>query len=633
MRRSHLLLTAVLVGLITLSALFGVPSLAAGPILEAEPNNTCADAQNIGAVSSAAAVLGQLDGQSSEMPSAGDPPNIDMFRINAAPGAIANVSLTGSSSGGGTLEDPLVGVLDSACAVQALADYGGTGLDAVTIATVPADGVLIIAATSCCDYDLQFGGPGAGSYRLDVVILAPIGGIGGRLVDAETGQSLVPDGFSPAGVDLYTCEAGECSDFPLRSSSIDEQGRFSFAGSANLDSILGGEFRIRAVFGGYTAYVSPIFSVAGGATRDLGDIALTQRRPIGAISGRVVDSRTGEPLTGGGLALQECDDFDCGATVASISPDDQGGFRFEENSIGVPILSGSYRVAYSSFPAYSQSFSAVFTVEPGQSVDVGDLLGERLPALGSVSGRLVDAVTGEPLPGDGEVGAMISLTRCEEFGCFASSGAMFVDSVGRFVILGIEPFSVIAPGRFAINFSGTQYISGQTAPFDVAEDQDLDLGDIPVQPFPLRMLQGSTCADIPADGGRCRHSLRVINGQTTTEDIQVWSTISVTNPASAFNNSIFQPESAERVRLRPGQSREIRFSVMVPANVPAATVSCVSYYLADDTRGFYFQPLNTRSGFCFVKEHDGSFRMVDAEEGRLLAEGVRGPAQGGGRPR
>lgn len=632
MRRSHPLLASVLAGLIALSALFTVPALAAGPIPEAEPNNSCAEAQNIGAVAATATALGQLDGWSSETPNVGDTPNIDMFRLTAAPGSYASVSLTGGSSGAGTLEDPLVGVLSSDCAVQAIADYGGAGLDAATGVTVPADGVLIIAATSCCDYDLQLGGPGAGSYRLDVLISAPIGEISGRLVDGETGLPLAPDGFSPSAVELYTCVEGGCDLSPLRSGSIDEQGRFSFAGSSDQGFILGGDFRIRAVIGGYSNYVSPIFAVAGGVARDLGDIALSPRRPIGPISGRVVDSRTGEPLTGGGLSLVECDGFGCGMTVASLSPDDQGRFRFEESTVGYPLFSGSYRVTYSGFPAYSQSSSAIFTVGPGQSYDVGDLAGERVPAIGSVKGRLIDAVTGEPLAGDGEVGAGVSLARCEEFGCFYGSSSAIVDSAGRFVIPGIEPFSVITPGRFVLNFSGAQYISGQTEPFDVAEGQDRDLGDIPVQPFPLRMLQGRSCASIPTDGGLCQHSLRVINGQATADTIQVWSTITVSNPIM-HSNSAFQPQSAVKVRLRPGQAREVGFNVMVPANVPAGTVSCVTYYLADDTRGFYFQPLNTRSGFCFVKEYDGSFRLTDAEEGRQLAERARGPAQRGGRPR
>jgi hypothetical protein len=39
-------------------------------------------------------------------------------------------------------------------------------------------------------------------------------------------------------------------------------------------------------------------------------------------------------------------------------------------------------------------------------------------AIGSISGRVVDAVTGDPLPGDTDAFAFVQLLRCEDVGCF-----------------------------------------------------------------------------------------------------------------------------------------------------------------------------------------------------------------------
>lgn len=88
----------------------------------------------------------------------GEARNPAFYRISAAPGSVAEVSLDGQHSGGATLLDPLVGVFSAtggACALRTYADYGGTGYDPGLTVAVDSSGELLIAATACCDFDFS----------------------------------------------------------------------------------------------------------------------------------------------------------------------------------------------------------------------------------------------------------------------------------------------------------------------------------------------------------------------------------------------------------------------------------------------------------------------------------------------
>jgi len=126
---------------------------------DVEPNNSCQAPQDVGAITSPLTVTGSLD----PVPPAGD---LDFFRITGTPNAHLRVDLEGQSSGKGTLDNPLLGVFDSNCNPIVVTDTGGIGLNAGADISIPADGVLIVGATSCCDFDFTQGGNG--SYELTI---------------------------------------------------------------------------------------------------------------------------------------------------------------------------------------------------------------------------------------------------------------------------------------------------------------------------------------------------------------------------------------------------------------------------------------------------------------------------------
>ena len=106
---------------------------------EVEPNNTCATAQNLGAVALPFSIRGSLD------PSP-EAPDVDYFRLTGPAGARWFAHLEGAATGQGTLSDHNLGWFDSTCS---RIDRSGTTL----AFAVPADGVVILAVSRFDDSD------------------------------------------------------------------------------------------------------------------------------------------------------------------------------------------------------------------------------------------------------------------------------------------------------------------------------------------------------------------------------------------------------------------------------------------------------------------------------------------------
>ena len=75
---------------------------------EIEPNNTCATAQNLGAVALPFSIRGSLD-------TPPEVPDVDYFLLAGPAGARWQADLEGALTGQGTLPDPRLGLFDSAC--------------------------------------------------------------------------------------------------------------------------------------------------------------------------------------------------------------------------------------------------------------------------------------------------------------------------------------------------------------------------------------------------------------------------------------------------------------------------------------------------------------------------------------
>lgn len=240
---------------------------------ETEPNDTCPTAQVIGEidVKTPFIVSGSLD-------TPPDVPDVDFFRIEAPPGAQLLADHEGQVTGKGTLPDPFLGLFDSECNLLAVNDDTGS-LNSRLQFIVPADGVFILAASSCCDDQFTGAGGSSGTYELTVSSAPPsIGSVSGRIVDAQTGQPL-PGNVPPfAFAELFRCNGGGCFEF-VNSQNADDEGRFRFDQDFTGQPLSVGTYQIRAFANDFQQAETSPFEVDEGEDFDVGDIPL-QPPPI-----------------------------------------------------------------------------------------------------------------------------------------------------------------------------------------------------------------------------------------------------------------------------------------------------------------------------------------------------------------
>jgi hypothetical protein len=313
--------------------------------------------------------------------------------------------------------------------------------------------------------------------------------------------------------------------------------------------------------------------------------------------------------------------------VGSVYSDASGRFTITSDSVYPPLYNDSYRVSITAY-TYSAYVGTNFEVGPGADVDLGSLQLTPLPTIGSVSGQLVDGFSRKPIAGDSEPYPQITLVKCNVGDCglftsFASPG-----SDGRFSFTPQTALSLLEPGSYQIYVFADQYEFLTSPVFSVGADQHLDLGQIALQPYPIRLVNPLGCTSIPASGERCDYSVQVVSSLKRRAGYQIWSTISASGPGTAYGLTTFQPQAARQISLRPGQAQTVRFRVDVPASVPGGTSFCVNVYIAADQRGFFFQPVNQRQLFCASKDASGAFRQLSEEEGRQLRQRLNGVPEG-----
>lgn len=480
MRRLNVLLVLSLAALL---ALTGTPLTAraagaqpqpVGELTDREPNSSCAEAQDLGALSGALRLPGSIEPGSD---------GIDFFRLTAAPGMRLALELRGASSGQGTLADPLIGVFDAACNLITSMDDSYAGLEPVLILHVPADGVIVIAATAFGDFNFVGAGYSGGSYTLRVDEARLIAGITGRLIDNTTGAA--PNGWLQ--LILQRCEAETCTT--LRSGE-EIEGAFTFPSSES-EPLFAGSYQLVVRSERYAPLTIGPFAVMIDELKTLESVTLSRLPEIGSISGRLVNAIGGAPLganVAAAITLNRCVEGDCQYYITSLSPDPEGYFRFDAASLGQPLM------------------------------------------------------------------------------------------VGEYLVVG----------------NADQFANSSLGAFTVTEGQQYQLGDLALQPNPIQFYDAQGCAPISPQGGACAYSIRLLNNQPERAELQVWSIIQIGGPSSGT----FQPEPAQPLSLDSGESRVLGFSVNVPPEVPEYTSICATIFVADAGEGYYFRPRASSFVFC-----------------------------------
>ena len=266
-------LTQITTGLLAVLCLASLSSQALAQATDTEPNNSCPAAQDIGGidVTDPFTVSGGLD-------TPPEVPDVDFFRFSVIPGAELIADLAGADTGQGTLSDPFLGLFDSDCNLVAVNDNAGT-LNSRLRFVVPADGIVILAASSCCDDQFVGAGFSSGTYELTVSPAPPsIGSIAGRVVDAISGEPLPGNSPPFASVQLFRCDGTNCFEF-VNSQGTDNEGRFRFELDVNGQPLPVGTYQVLAFANDFEQNTTEPFDVGEGEDFDVGDISL-QPPPI-----------------------------------------------------------------------------------------------------------------------------------------------------------------------------------------------------------------------------------------------------------------------------------------------------------------------------------------------------------------
>ena len=379
MKRNNLIQQAALAILFALACIIGSPSAALAQAVDLEPNTTCSTAQNLGQLTSTLTINGSIDSILAVS-------DVDFYKLTGTPGQRIIIDLEGQSTGGGTLVDPFLGAFNSFCNLIAINDDNGVNLNSRLQMTIPFDGMIILAATSCCDSGFVVGGSGLGSYTMTVVPVPIAGAISGRIVDAVDGTPLPGSAPPFAFVQLLRCSSSGCFEF-VNFQNADNAGRFRFDRDFSGSPLPVGTYQVTASAEQYQQGRTAQFNVGQGEDLDIGNLALSsfpvrfsEIRPCGSLPREGGDCVYSVRVTNG---LATSLSADAWSLVESSNIGSFSGFtRFQtQNPQNVSIGAGKSKVVEFRFHVPSTVTNGAFICT---SVFVGagrdpffDIVGQR----------------------------------------------------------------------------------------------------------------------------------------------------------------------------------------------------------------------------------------------------------------
>jgi hypothetical protein len=301
-------------------------------------------------------------------------------------------------------------------------------------------------------------------------------------------------------------------------------------------------------------------------------------------------------------------------------------FSFVENQIEFTVPeSGSFILAvadrsdfgFSGFGSNSGPYQLSIALQP--------------PSIGSISGRLVDAVSRTPLVGATTPFARVELRRCLNGSCFELVNSQNADAVGMFRFELDSRGRRIRVGDFQLTASAEEF-QPATLIFSVNANQNQEVGDVALIPPPILFSNIRPCAAILPQGGVCQYSVRIRNNTTAKFTGQALSQVigglgSTRFEASTQRNGV-SPVRAP-VTVPELGSRDVTFFFNVPSFVPNGTTVCTQLQLGLDPSPL-FNVARQRDLFCLAKGGSG-FWVMSAEESRAVFDLMKGtdalPAQ------
>ena len=245
--------------------------------------------------------------------------------------------------------------------------------------------------------------------------------------------------------------------------------------------------------------------------------------------------------------------------------------------------------------------------------------------VAEIAGRVVDAVTGEPLPGNTFPYAHVTLYRE-----LTASGLYYIadaqtDDAGNFRFVTDQQGNPLDPSAFSafrLEIWANDYELAQFGPFPAAQGESVNVGDIALQPPPIAFANIAPCADIPPEGGTCRYSVVLRNNTLEPLYGLSWSLVYSYGPGTPWGYSVFQSQGGKPAKVEPVSTRSLDFSFKVPADVAEGTSICPEVWVSDRATD-YFGTLRAAPLFCIMKQY-GAFSVMSADPaaGRVQPRGL-----------
>ncbi len=223
-------------------------------------------------------------------------------------------------------------------------------------------------------------------FSFSLVFSGDFGAISGRVVDSVTGNPI-------AGANVLAMMRHNCGGRAVTNQN----------GEYTIPNLRPGFYRVTASASNYLrkVYPDPVLVEAGQTTENINFALAPYQAPpgSGSISGRVVDSVTGNPIVSANVSA-------CGPSCGHAFTGENGEYLIES------LLPGEYRVTARARGYLPRAYPERVVVYANQTTpNINFALPPYQtppppPGTGSISGRVVDKTTGEPI-----AGAIVSARR------------------------------------------------------------------------------------------------------------------------------------------------------------------------------------------------------------------------------
>jgi hypothetical protein len=179
-------------------------------------------------------------------------------------------------------------------------------------------------------------------------------------------------------------------------------------------------------------------------------------------------------------------------------------------------------------------------------------------------------------------------------------------------------------GTYRVRVSADQYRDFESAPFEVAADEDYDLGDVGVGALTVGFSDVVPCKQVPREGGLCRFSVKVTNRLSNgLFGGRLWAIVDGSGIGSVLGDTTFQLDREGIVNLAPGESRVVTLGWWIPTTVDNGAWLCVRAFAGESTPNAFFGTVGAADLFCITKGED-AFRPLPPARSRPLFDRLHG---------